>query len=107
MNIMMVSVTERIREIGIRKALGAKRSEILAQFLMEAITLSMFGGLIGILLGFAGSLALSRYTGWSTLITPGSVAVSFLFSFSVGLFFGVYPASKASQLQPVEALRFD
>ncbi|MGI6081909.1 MAG: ABC transporter permease [Limnochordia bacterium] len=107
MNIMMVSVTERIREIGIRKALGARRSEILAQFLMEAIALSMFGGVIGILLGFGGSLLVSRYTGWSTLITPESVAVSFLFSFSVGLFFGVYPASKASQLQPVEALRHD
>jgi putative ABC transport system permease protein len=107
MNIMLVSVTERIREIGIRKALGARRSEILAQFLVEAIALSMFGGLVGISLGIGGSVLISRYAGWSTAVTLESVAIAFLFSFSVGLFFGVYPASKASQLQPVEALRYD
>jgi putative ABC transport system permease protein len=107
MNIMLVSVTERIREIGIRKALGATRQEILGQFLAEAITLSVLGGAIGIILGWLGSRGLARYAGWQPVVSPQSVLVAFGFSFMVGLFFGVYPASKASSLQPVEALRHD
>lgn len=105
MNIMLVSVTERIREIGVRKALGARRQEIMGQFLCEAIILSMLGGLIGIFLGITGSLLVGKYAGWGTAISVESIILAFGYSLCVGLFFGVYPASKASRLQPVIALR--
>jgi putative ABC transport system permease protein len=107
MNIMLVSVTERTREIGVRIAVGARRKDILTQFVMEAVTLALLGGLIGILLGVSGSYGMSEFFGWSTLIAPGSVAVSFIFAFAVGLFFGIYPARKASRLDPIEALRYE
>ncbi len=107
MNIMLVSVTERIREIGLRKALGAKRLEILLQFLFEAITLSILGGIIGILIGGVGSRLINHYAGWNTVVSLSSVLLSFGFSFAVGLFFGVYPASKPYPQHPVEALRHE
>lgn len=107
MNIMLVSVTERTREIGIRKAIGAQMEEILMLFLTEAVFLSVLGGIIGILLGGGLSVLVARFSGWSTAITPASVIVSFLFSFFTGLFFGVYPAYKASGLNPIEALRHE
>ena len=107
MNIMLVSVTERIKEIGIRKAIGAPKEEILALFLIEAITLSVAGGLIGILLGWVLSNVVSSVSGWSTVITFSSILVSFIFSILTGLFFGVYPAYKASGLHPIDALRYE
>ncbi len=105
MNIMLVSVTERTREIGLRMAVGARRRDILAQFLTEAVALSLIGGLIGILLGIGGSLAFSHFGSWPAVIQPSSVAVAFLVSAAVGIFFGFYPARKASRLDPIEALR--
>ena len=107
MNIMLVSVTERTREIGIRLAVGARERDILVQFLIEAVSLSVAGGAVGILLGIGGSLLISRFAGWSTLISPGAVLVAFSFSAAVGIFFGFYPARKASRLDPIEALRHE
>jgi len=107
MNIMLVSVTERTREIGIRLAVGARERDILVQFLIEAVSLSVAGGAVGILLGVGGSLLISRFAGWSTLISPGAVLVAFSFSAAVGIFFGFYPARKASRLDPIEALRHE
>ena len=107
MNIMLVSVTERIREIGIRMSVGARERDILFQFLAEAIVLSVLGGLLGILLGIGGSRLIARIAGWQTLISAGSIALAFLFSGSVGVFFGFYPARKASKLDPIEALRYE
>ena len=107
MNIMLVSVTERTREIGIRLAVGARERDILVQFLIEAVFLSVAGGAIGIFLGIGGSLLISRFAGWSTLISPGAVLVAFSFSAAVGIFFGFYPARKASRLDPIEALRHE
>lgn len=107
MNIMLVSVTERIREIGIRKAIGAQPEEILTLFLIEAIILSIVGGIIGI--GFGGSLALliGKMIGWVMTISVSAVSIAFIFSVFIGLFFGVYPAYKASGLNPIEALRHE
>lgn len=105
MNIMLVSVTERTREIGIRKAVGARTYDILTQFVIESIVLSVLGGLIGITLGAGGAWALSGLL--PTLITPWSVGIAFFFSAGVGVFFGVYPAWKASKLDPIEALRHE
>lgn len=107
MNIMLVSVTERIREIGIRKAIGARSQEILMLFLIEAVTLSLLGGVIGI--GWGGGLAilLGKFLGWQIQISGNAVITAFGFSFLVGLFFGVYPAYKASGLHPIEALRHE
>ncbi|MEJ5359138.1 MAG: ABC transporter permease [Desulfobacterales bacterium] len=105
MNIMIVSVTERTREIGLRMAVGARRRDILAQFLTEAVALSLIGGLIGILLGIGGSFAFSHFGSWPAVIQPSSVAAAFLVSAAVGIFFGFYPARKASNLDPIEALR--
>ena len=105
MNIMLVSVTERTREIGIRMAVGAHGRDILRQFLIEAITLSSLGGVIGIGLGFAVSEILSRFAGWPTSVPVSAVLSSFLFSAAVGVFFGLYPARRASALDPIEALR--
>ncbi len=107
MNIMLVSVTERTREIGIRMAVGAKRRDIMTQFLMESVTLALLGGIMGILLGLAGSFWLTAFFGWSTLIAPGAIILSFSFAFVIGLFFGIYPARKASILDPIEALRYE
>ena len=107
MNIMLVSVTERTHEIGIRKALGATRTNILLQFLVESVALCLFGGLAGIAAGIGTANALSRYAGWETFVSPESVAVAFLFSIGVGLFFGIWPARRAARLDPIEALGFE
>jgi putative ABC transport system permease protein len=107
MNIMLVSVTERTREIGVRMAVGARGSDILTQFLIEAVTLSSVGGIIGIVCGIGASGVLSICAHWPTLISIGSIAIAFLFSAAVGVFFGFYPARKAAALDPIEALRYE
>ena len=107
MNIMLVSVTERTREIGIRMAVGAHGKDILLQFLIEAATLSSSGGVIGILLGVATSKIVSSVTGWPSVVSVSSIVVSFLVSSAVGIFFGFYPARKAAGLDPIQALRFE
>ena len=107
MNIMLVSVTERTREIGIRMSIGARRGDILQQFLIEAMALSVFGGLIGVALGLLSSNLISKFAGWPVFVSPSSVALAFLFSGLVGIFFGFYPARKASGLSPIEALRYE
>ena len=107
MNIMLVSVTERTREIGIRMAVGAHGKDILLQFLIEATSLSSMGGIIGILLGIGASELLSVFAQWPTLVSPLSVVLSFMFSACVGIFFGFYPARKAVALDPIEALRYE
>ncbi len=107
MNIMLVSVTERTREIGVRMAVGARGNDILTQFLIEAVTLSSVGGVIGIICGIGASALLSIYAHWPTLISIGSIAIAFLFSAAVGVFFGFYPARKAAALDPIEALRYE
>jgi putative ABC transport system permease protein len=107
MNIMLVSVTERTREIGIRMAVGAHARDILVQFLLEAIALSSLGGVIGIVLGIVTAKVLSAVANWPTLISVESIAVAFLFSAAVGIFFGFYPARKASRLDPITALRYE
>jgi putative ABC transport system permease protein len=107
MNIMLVSVTERTREIGIRMAVGARSRDIMLQFLVEAVVMAATGGLIGILLGIGSSELLKVWAQWPTLINPTIVAVAFLFSGAVGVFFGFYPAKKASNLDPIEALRYE
>ena len=107
MNIMLVSVTERTREIGIRMAVGAKSRDILAQFLVEAVTLSSIGGMIGIALGVGGSKLIAYVAQWDTLISPSAVLLAFLFATAVGIFFGYYPAWKAAHLDPIEALRYE
>jgi macrolide transport system ATP-binding/permease protein len=107
MNILLVSVTERTREIGLRMAIGARRLHVLLQFLAEAVFLSVSGGIAGIVMGIAFSLAVSRISGWPTPISPAAVAGGFLFSAAVGVFFGYYPARKAAHLDPIEALRYE
>ena len=107
MNIMLVSVTERTREIGLRLAVGARARDILTQFLVEAVTLSLVGGLIGIALGLLASLLISYLAQWSTLISGGAILLAFAFSALVGVFFGYYPARKAAFLDPIEALRYE
>jgi len=107
MNIMLVSVSERTREIGLRKAVGAARRAILTQFLMESAILSTLGGLIGIALGMAISFSMSKFAGWAAEVTPQSVLLAFVFSASVGIIFGFWPAKKASLLSPIEALRYE
>lgn len=107
MNIMLVSVTERTREIGIRIAVGAKGRDILLQFLIESLVLSLIGGMIGIGLGIAGTVVLATFTQWPTLFSMEAILLAFLFSGSVGVFFGFYPARKASLLNPIEALRYE
>jgi len=107
MNIMLVSVTERTREIGIRMALGARRRDILWQFLLEALLLSAVGGVVGILLGLGGAVTLSRFSEFPISITPWSIVLAFSFAALVGIFFGLHPARKASRLQPIEALRYE
>lgn len=107
MNILLVSVTERTKEIGIRMAVGAKRRHILVQFLIEAITLSLVGGCLGIVLGILGARLATVIAGWPTIISVDTVAIAFGFSVAVGLFFGLYPANKAARLNPIEALRYE
>jgi putative ABC transport system permease protein len=107
MNIMLVSVTERTREIGIRSAIGARAKDILSQFLIEAVSLSTAGGIIGIVLGVLGSFAVAKFAKWNTVIAPESIVLAFAFAAAVGIFFGYYPARKASQLDPIEALRYE
>jgi putative ABC transport system permease protein len=107
MNIMLVSVTERTREIGIRMAVGARSKDIMMQFLVEAVVMAATGGCIGILLGIGSSEVLKLWANWPTLVTPSIVAIAFLFSGAVGVFFGFYPAKKASNLDPIDALRYE
>ena len=107
MNILLVSVTERTREIGLRMAIGARRLHVLLQFLAEAMYLSGTGGVAGIIMGTAFSKAISLAAGWPTPIAPAAIAGGFLFSAAVGIFFGYYPARKAARLDPIEALRYE
>ncbi len=107
MNIMLVSVTERIREIGIRMSVGAKEKDILMQFMAEAIVLSVCGGFIGIIVGLSGSKLISQIAGWPTIISIGAMVLAFCFSAAVGIFFGFYPARKASRLDPIVALKYE
>ena len=107
MNIMLVSVTERTREIGVRKALGATRGNIQTQFLIEAMVLSFVGGALGILLGAGAAITLSKLAGWNTYISPTAILVAFVFSAGVGLFFGILPARRAAGLDPIVALRYE
>ena len=107
MNIMLVSVTERTREIGIRMSIGARSKDILLQFLIEALVLSLLGGIIGIILGVAGSSLISSLAKWPTIVTAFSIILSFGFSIAIGIFFGFYPARKAAMLNPIDALRYE
>jgi len=107
MNIMLVSVTERTREIGIRMAIGAKGRHVLLQFLFEAVTLAIVGGALGIALGIGASLAVKHFLQWPIVVTTTSVALSFGVAAFVGIFFGFYPARKASRLDPIDALRYE
>jgi len=107
MNIMLVSVTERTREIGIRMAIGARGSDVMVQFLVESIVISLAGGLLGILVGIAGSALVGSLTGWSTETSPQAVLMAVGFSGAVGVFFGFYPARKAASLHPIQALRYE
>ena len=107
MNIMLVSVTERTREIGLRLAVGARVGDIRLQFIIESLILSLIGGIIGIILGVSGSKVLSMLAGWPTIVSPVSILLSFGFSGLVGIFFGYYPAYKASLLNPIDALRYE
>lgn len=107
MNIMLVSVTERTREIGIRMAVGAKTWDIRLQFIIEALALSLIGGIVGIIAGVSGSNVISALAGWTTIISPLSILLAFGFSGMVGIFFGFYPAYKASLLDPIDALRYE
>ena len=107
MNILLVSVTERTREIGVRMAVGAKRRHIVMQFLIEAVTLSVVGGCLGILVGILGARVTTVIAGWPTIISAETVMAAFVFSIAVGLFFGLYPANKAARLNPIDALRYE
>ncbi len=107
MNIMLVSVTERTREIGLRMAVGARTRDILGQFLVEAVTLSLIGGLAGIAIGIATAVGIAQFAGWRIVLSPESVLLAVAFAFTIGVFFGFYPARKAARLNPVEALRFE
>ena len=107
MNIMLVSVTERTREIGIRMAVGARSRDIMLQFLVEAVVMAATGGLIGIILGVGSSEVIKQWAQWPTLIDPAIIAIAFLFSGAVGVFFGFYPAKKAANLDPIDALRYE
>jgi putative ABC transport system permease protein len=107
MNIMLVSVTERTREIGVRKALGATRLNVMLQFLIEALVLCLFGGALGVLVGAGAAIAMSKLLHWNTLISPAAVGVAFAFSAVVGLFFGLWPARRAAMLNTIDALRYE
>ena len=107
MNIMLVSVTERTREIGVRMAVGATDKDVQMQFLVEAVTLSMMGGIVGIVVGLIGSSLISRFLNWPTLVSVTAIVAAVIFSGAVGVFFGYYPARKAARLDPIEALRYE
>jgi putative ABC transport system permease protein len=107
MNIMLVSVTERTREIGIRMAVGAKSRHILTQFLLEAVVLSSIGGVVGAVLGVVGAKLVSALANWPTIVPPDAIALAITFSAAVGIFFGFYPARKAARLDPIQALRYE
>jgi putative ABC transport system permease protein len=107
MNIMLVSVTERTREIGIRMAIGARGSDVLTQFLVESIVMSLLGGVIGLLVGYGGAILLEHLTGWNTVVPVSAVFIAVGFSAAVGVFFGYYPARKAAALNPIQALRYE
>jgi putative ABC transport system permease protein len=107
MNIMLVSVTERTREIGLRMAVGARSRDILNQFLVEAVTLSLIGGFVGIIVGVSGSFIIGKFAGWATLLSAKAILLAVGFSAAIGIFFGFYPAHKASKLLPIEALRYE
>lgn len=107
MNIMLASILERTREIGLRRAVGARKSDIVRQFVVEATMISFAGGSIGVILGFIISRSIAWFAGWSTIVTFSSIALAFLVSISVGLIFGIYPATKAARLDPVEAIRYE
>ena len=107
MNIMLVSVTERTREIGLRLAVGARGNDVLVQFMIEAIVLSVLGGVIGVIGGITGSLMVARITGWGIAISPQAIALALVFAAAVGIFFGFYPARRAASLHPIDALRFE
>jgi ABC-type antimicrobial peptide transport system permease subunit len=104
---MLVSVTERTREIGLRMAVGARRRDILIQFLVEALALALIGGAIGVGVGLGSSTAISYFADWRTLIAPDAIALAFGFAAAVGIVFGFYPARKAARLDPIEALRYE
>jgi putative ABC transport system permease protein len=107
MNIMLATVLERTREIGIRRAIGARQSDIVRQFLTEAVLISIVGGLIGILFGFSLSQVIAAFAGWSTVVTAGSISMAFGVSVAIGLLFGIYPAVQAAKLDPIEAIRYE
>ena len=107
MNIMLVSVTERTREIGIRMAIGARGRHVLLQFLFEAVTLSVLGGLIGVLFGVGVAKGFERFAKWPMVISPTAIVVAFAVSVTIGIFFGFYPARKAAKLDPIDALRYE
>jgi putative ABC transport system permease protein len=106
MNIMLVSVTERTREIGIRAAIGAQAGDILAQFLVEAMVISLLGGMLGIGIGAGVALLMPHVAGWATSLSWPAMGIAFAFSAVIGVFFGIYPARKAARLDPIEALRY-
>jgi putative ABC transport system permease protein len=107
MNIMLVSVTERTREIGLRQAVGARRRDVRNQFLIEAIMLCVLGGLAGVALGIGIAVAIAELAGWPIFVSPAAILIAFTFAGAIGVFFGFYPAHKASRLNPIEALRFE
>ncbi|HRZ86727.1 MAG TPA: ABC transporter permease, partial [bacterium] len=107
MNIMLVSVTERTREIGLRKAIGARAKDIMHQFLIESVVMTITGGVIGMAIGAAAAVALSRVAGWATRVSAGSIVIAIGFSVAVGLVFGLWPAKKAANLNPIDALRYE
>jgi len=107
MNIMLLSVTERTREIGVRRAVGARARDVRSQFVLEAVTLSIAGGVMGVVVGLAVAQGLSRYLKWSTTIAPGAVVLSVAIAAAVGIFFGWYPARQAARLDPIQSLRYE
>lgn len=107
MNIMLVSVTERTREIGLRLAVGARGSDVMIQFLVESVVMSLAGGVLGVALGISGGQTIAAFTGWSTLVSPETIGLALGFAASVGIFFGFYPARRAARLDPIEALRYE
>lgn len=107
MNIMLLAVTERTMEVGLRMSVGAKRRDVLTQFLLEAVLLSLLGGLAGILAGFGSAWALTRFLGWPTYVSAQAVLLAFGLAFAVGVAFGYYPALRASRLDPIDALRYE